>query len=98
MPKDPLCERVVEHGKAREAAESAAQDIARFPQEALIADKRSIIEGWGLSVREGLKLEWANGVNAVLKEGAMELVDMAILVKSDEEIRKWEKTRIVMKI
>ena len=65
-----LCERVVEHGKAREVAESTAQEIARFPQEAVIADKRSIIEGYGLPVHEGLKREWANGVNAVLKEGA----------------------------
>jgi enoyl-CoA hydratase len=46
-----------------------AKEIARFPQEAVLADRRSIIEGRGLSVRDGMKLEWANGVDAVRKQG-----------------------------
>ena len=65
-----LCERIVPEGDARRAAEEMAQDIARFPQEAVLADRRSIIEARGLTVREGLKVEWANGIDAIRNEGA----------------------------
>ena len=41
-----LCERVVEHGKARAVAENTALEIARFPQEA-------VIEGYGRPIHEG---------------------------------------------
>jgi len=66
-----LCEKVVEHGNARTAAEDMAQEIARFPQEAVIADRRSIIETYGKPVREALRIEWENGVKAVALEGTM---------------------------
>jgi len=49
--------------------ESLAHEIARFPQAALLADRKSIIEGRGLSVRDALKLEWANGKDAIRREG-----------------------------
>ncbi len=65
-----LCEKVVPEGSARDAAEEMARDIARFPQEAVLADRQSIIENRGLPVREALRNEWANGVQAVSKEGA----------------------------
>ncbi|MEM8796276.1 MAG: crotonase/enoyl-CoA hydratase family protein [Pseudomonadota bacterium] len=65
-----LCEKVVEDGKTREAAEEMAHEIARFPQEAVLADRRSIIENRGLPVREALKVEWANGLDAIRREGA----------------------------
>ena len=64
-----LCERVVPAGHARDAAEEMAREIARFPQEAVLADRRSIIETRGMPVREALKLEWANGLAAVRREG-----------------------------
>jgi enoyl-CoA hydratase len=64
-----LCEQVVEPGGTRAAAEAMAQEIARFPQEAVRADRRSIIETRGLPVREALRLEWANGIDAVANEG-----------------------------
>ncbi len=64
-----LAEKVVPHGEARAAAEAMAHDIARFPQEAVRADRRSIIETRGMSVRDGLKLEWANGLEAIRREG-----------------------------
>jgi enoyl-CoA hydratase len=64
-----LCEKVVPSGHTREQAEIMAKEIARFPQEAVLTDRRSIIESRGLSVREGMKLEWANGVDAVRKQG-----------------------------
>ena len=64
-----LCEKVVPHGKAREAAEDMAREIARFPQEAVRADRRTIIETRGMPVREALKVEWANGMDAIRKQG-----------------------------
>ncbi len=64
-----LAEKVVAHGGARSAAEDMAHEIARFPQEAVRADRRSIIETRGLPVREALKVEWANGLEAIRREG-----------------------------
>ena len=52
-----------------EAAEAMAHTIARFPQEAVRADRASIIETRGMTVRDGLRHEWANGINAIIKEG-----------------------------
>lgn len=65
-----MCEQVVVRGQARAAAEAMARDIARFPQEAVRADRRSVIETYGLPVREALRREWVNGVEAHYKEGA----------------------------
>ena len=59
-----LCEKVVPTGSTRQEAEAMAHEIARFPQDAMLADRRSIIEGRGLSIRNALKLEWANGSHA----------------------------------
>ena len=64
-----LCEKVVAHGAAREAAEAMAQEIARFPQQAVLADRRSIIETRGMSVRDALQYEWAHGMRAIEQEG-----------------------------
>ena len=65
-----LCEQVVPEGQARAAAEAMAHEIARFPQAAVMADRRNVYETYGLTVREAMKREWANGVDAHLKEGA----------------------------
>ena len=64
-----LAERVVPHGEAREQAEALAAEIARFPQEAVRADRRTIIETRGMPVRDALKVEFANGLDAIRKEG-----------------------------
>jgi enoyl-CoA hydratase len=64
-----LCEKVVEHGKAREAAEAMAQEIARFPQQAMLADRRAIIETRGMPIREALEYEWMHGMRAIEQEG-----------------------------
>ncbi|MEM1316566.1 MAG: crotonase/enoyl-CoA hydratase family protein [Pseudomonadota bacterium] len=64
-----LAERVVPSGEARAQAEALAAEIARFPQDAVRADRRSIIESRGLPVREALKLEWANGLDAIRNQG-----------------------------
>lgn len=65
-----LCERVVPRGTARAAAEALALSIARFPQAAVLADRRSVVEGHGLSVRDALEMEWNVGVEAHFAEGA----------------------------
>ena len=65
-----LCERVVPHGQSREAAEALAHEIARFPQECLRADRRSVWLQEGLSEREALRAEWKNSARIVEIEGA----------------------------
>ncbi len=65
-----LCEQVVPKGEARAAAEAMAQEIARFPQGAMLADRRSAIAGHGLPVREALAREWQAGVGTIATEGA----------------------------
>jgi enoyl-CoA hydratase len=47
-----------------------AREIARFPQAAVRADRRSVVETYGMPVREALRQEWCNGVEAIFKEGA----------------------------
>ena len=48
-----LCEYVTPKGGAREKAEELAQQIARFPQVCVRADRRSAIRSHGLGVRDG---------------------------------------------
>ncbi|MBE1282900.1 MAG: crotonase/enoyl-CoA hydratase family protein [Rhodobacteraceae bacterium] len=64
-----LAEKVVPHGEARAAAEAMAHEIARFPQEAVRADRASIIATRGMSVRDALHHEWQHGCDAITKEG-----------------------------
>jgi enoyl-CoA hydratase len=63
------CEKIVSHGQSRSAAEALARDIARFPQECVRADRRSVYLQQGLPVRQALELEWWNGQDALLHEG-----------------------------
>ncbi|MEI5666347.1 crotonase/enoyl-CoA hydratase family protein [Bosea sp. CCNWLW174] len=65
-----LCEKVVARGEARAAAEAMAQEIARFPSGAMLVDRRSVIAGHGLPVREALAREWEGGVHTIATEGA----------------------------
>lgn len=55
-----LCERVVPKGGARQAAEQLAQEIARFPQICVRADRRSVYLQHGLSDQLALEQEWVN--------------------------------------
>ena len=65
-----LCEHVVPDGQARQRAEALAQEIARFPQACMRADRRSVYTQEGLSLREAMRQEWNNGVPAFHSEGA----------------------------
>ena len=64
-----LCEYLTPKGGARAKAEAVAQEIARFPQVCVRADRRSAIKSHGLSVREGLIQEWYNGREALIADG-----------------------------
>jgi enoyl-CoA hydratase len=65
-----LAERLVPHGKSREAAEALAQEIARFPQGCMRADRHSVWLQEGLSEIEGLRAEWVCSSAMVEREGA----------------------------
>jgi enoyl-CoA hydratase len=64
-----LCERIAPKFKAREVAEALAQEIARFPQECVRADRRSVYRAHGLPVGEALRSEWETSVHVVEREG-----------------------------
>ena len=64
-----LCEYVTPKGGARDKAEALAQEIARFPQVCVRADRRSAIKSHGLGVRDALIQEWYNGREALVKDG-----------------------------
>lgn len=64
-----LCERVVPNGTSRQAAEALADAIARFPQECLRADRRSVSLQEGLCECEALRAEWACSAGVVETEG-----------------------------
>jgi len=64
-----LCEYVTPKGGARARAEELAQEIARFPQVCVRADRRSAIKSHGMSVRDALIQEWYNGREALVKDG-----------------------------
>jgi enoyl-CoA hydratase len=63
-----LVNRVVEKGKAREAAVALAHDIARFPQRCMRADRMSAHEQWSLSWPDAIRNEFRHGY-AVITSG-----------------------------
>src|SRR3954466_3555123 len=65
-----LAERVVPDGECRAAAEALAQEIARFPQGCMRADRRSVRLQDGLSEMEGLRTEWECSSAMLEREGA----------------------------
>jgi enoyl-CoA hydratase len=52
-----LLNQVVPQGRHVERALEIAEGLAAFPQETMLADRRSAIEGSGLSLEEGLAVE-----------------------------------------
>lgn len=56
-----LLTEVVSPGKHLERALEMAEGLASFPQETMLADRRSAIEGLGLPIADGLALEAENG-------------------------------------
>jgi enoyl-CoA hydratase len=65
-----LCEQVVPDGQSRQRAEALAREIARFPQDCMRADRRSVYLQEGLPLREAMRAEWTNSLPAFFAEGA----------------------------
>ena len=67
-----LADRVVPDGTSREAAEELAREIAAFPRGAMLADRLSAYEGYGLPLEEALRREFDRGVRVLdeAREGA----------------------------
>lgn len=65
-----MCEKLVAAGEARDAAETMAHEIARFPQAAVRADRKTVHETHGLALRDAMRREWSNGIEAHHEEGA----------------------------
>ncbi len=53
-----LANRVVPRGTAREAAIVLAEQLAKFPQETMRADRLNAYEQWGKGLPEALHAEW----------------------------------------
>ena len=67
-----LTEIVPAGSPPRPRARAYAEALARFPQETMLADRRSAIEGIGLTFEEGMALEAQSGPHtfATAAEGA----------------------------
>jgi len=64
-----LVNRVVPDGRARDAAEALAHELAAFPQQCLLADRASAYRQWDLPLTEALREEGRHGVPIVSAEG-----------------------------
>jgi enoyl-CoA hydratase len=67
-----LITEIVSPGIHLDRALELADALAKFPQETMLADRRSAIEGLGMTLEEGLRLEATAGPEtyAVAQEGA----------------------------
>jgi enoyl-CoA hydratase len=67
-----LANRVVPKGKARQAAEELAAELAALPQQCMRSDRLSAVHQWGLPEAEALEFEFASisRVSAEAMEGA----------------------------
>ncbi|MCA1829586.1 MAG: crotonase/enoyl-CoA hydratase family protein [Myxococcales bacterium] len=64
-----LANRVVPRGKAREAAENLAREIAAFPQLCMRGDRRSAYEQIDLTMQDALHNEFRLGVQSLQQGG-----------------------------
>ena len=64
-----LVNRVVPKGEALSAARALAREIAAFPQQCMLTDRRSAYEQWDLSLATALREEGRRGVPMVAAEG-----------------------------
>jgi enoyl-CoA hydratase len=64
-----LVNRVVPKGGALDAAKRLAREIAAFPQQCMLADRRSAYAQWDLPLADALRQEGVHGVPIVLAEG-----------------------------
>ncbi|MDP9913821.1 enoyl-CoA hydratase [Variovorax boronicumulans] len=64
-----LVNRTTPPGGALAAAQELARQIAAFPQQCMLADRRSAFEQWDLPLAEALRREGVQGVPIVAAEG-----------------------------
>ena len=67
-----LVNRVVPNGKAREAAEQLAREIAALPQACMRSDRLSALEGMSLTHGEAMANEFAHGMAVLADPGVVE--------------------------
>jgi enoyl-CoA hydratase len=60
-----LCNRVVPTGQALPAALALAQELARFPQRTMRADRLSVYAQWDLPWQQALHQEWERGKQCI---------------------------------
>jgi enoyl-CoA hydratase len=65
-----LVNRMVAPGGALAAAQALAREIADFPQQCMLTDRRSAYAQWDLPLADALRQEGAHGVPIVAAEGA----------------------------
>jgi enoyl-CoA hydratase len=68
-----LASRVVPKGSARQAAIELAEQLAKFPQRTMLADRMNAYEQWDLPYAQALHLEWERSKHRIADglEGAM---------------------------
>ena len=59
-----LVNRLTPAGRALDEAMALAEDIARFPQTVMRADRRSTIDHWGLTLEDAMAQEFRDGIAA----------------------------------
>lgn len=64
-----LANRLVPDGGALAAAQALAREIAAFPEQCMLIDRRSAYAQWELPLAEALRQEGARGVPIVMAEG-----------------------------
>jgi enoyl-CoA hydratase len=67
-----LVNRVTEPGRALDEALALARDLARFPQQVLRADRRSVYQQWGLGLDDALAQEFDIGITAAATGEALQ--------------------------
>ena len=65
-----LVNRIVARGQSRAVAEEIARQIAGFPQQCMLTDRRSAYAQWDLPLAEALRQEGRLGAPMVAAEGA----------------------------
>lgn len=60
-----LANRVVPKGTAREAAVELAQQLAKFPQKTMLADRMNAYEQWDLPLPQALAMEWERSKHCI---------------------------------
>ncbi|MGB7480074.1 MAG: crotonase/enoyl-CoA hydratase family protein [Burkholderiaceae bacterium] len=64
-----LINRITPRGGALAAAQELARQIAAFPQQCMLADRRSAYEQWDFPLAEAIRREGAQGTPMVFAEG-----------------------------